>query len=229
MTTTNPLKEKRAHLVLVAMLFALLAMVWQPTPARAHAQVVSVSPANGTVVSTAPANVSIAFNEVVVTKSSRLQLLDSKGKVVATTFVREENGTKYSLKPKKKLAKGTYALRYSVTSADGHIIVGASSFGVGSQKSTPSKSVTLKSATSSVSLQMGSTVGQVRLEHSLVGVSSIELRHSLLKAPMELAVTKDQLVVLPFPGKWTVTLRQSVSQYQELTYSGYVTVKSASK
>ena len=57
----------------------------------------------------------------------------------------------------------------------------------------------------------------------------MELRHSLLKAPMELAVTKDQLVVLPFPGKWTVTRRQSVSQDQEVTYSGYVTVKSASK
>lgn len=226
---TTPLQKMMRCLTLATVLFSLVAVVWQPSSVQAHAQLVSVSPANGTVLIKAPSSISIAFNEVVGTSSSRLQLLDSQGKVVSTTFALQENGTKYKLTPKKKLLKGTYALRYSVTSADGHIIVGASSFGIGSKSSTATKSVPLKAGTKALSVQIGSTVGQVRLTHSLSAVTLLELRHSMLKAPMEVSVTQEQLVVLPFAGKWTISLHQSVSPYQEVTYSGYITVKGSSK
>jgi len=213
------------YLALAVVLFSLLAVVCQPSSAQAHAQLVSVSPTNGSVTASAPSSISIAFNEVVVTSSARLQLLDGQGKVVSTTFALQENGTKYKLTPKKKLLKGAYALRYSVTSADGHIIVGASSFGISSKSNKATKSVTLKAGAKSVSVQIGSSVGQVRLSHSLSGVTLLELRHPLLKAPMEVSVAQEQLVVLPFAGKWTISLHQSVSEYQEVTYTGYITVK----
>ena len=213
------------YLALATVLFSLLAVVCQPSSAQAHAQLVSVYPTNGSVTASAPSSISIAFNEVVVTSSARLQLLDGQGKVVSTTFALQENGTKYKLTPKKKLLKGAYALRYSVTSADGHIIVGASSFGISSKSNKAIKSVTLKADTKSVSVQIGSSVGQVRLSHSLSGVTLLELRHPLLKAPMEVSVAQEQLVVLPFAGKWTISLHQSVSEYQEVTYTGYITVK----
>ena len=226
---TTPLRKTMRCLALATVLFSLLAVVWQPSAVQAHAQLVSVSPANGSVTASAPSSISIGFNEVVVTSSARLQLLDGQGKVVSTTFTPQENGTKYKLTPKKKLLKGNYALRYSVTSADGHIIVGASSFGVGSKSNKATKSVTLKAGTKAVSVQIGATVGQVRLTHSLSAVTLLELRHSLLKAPMEVSVAQEQTVVLPFAGKWTISLHQSVSPYQEVTYTGHITVKGSSK
>jgi methionine-rich copper-binding protein CopC len=76
----------------------------------------------------APKNVTITSNEGVETSAARVQLVDVSAKIVPTTF--STNSDRSAITPAKTLPRGMYAIRWSVTSADGHVVTGASTFAI---------------------------------------------------------------------------------------------------
>ena len=74
----------RGSAVLVVLVGALTAVLWLggATPARAHAMLQSVSPADGADLGEAPSQVTLRFNEPVSTPRSGVRVLDSTGQAV---------------------------------------------------------------------------------------------------------------------------------------------------
>jgi methionine-rich copper-binding protein CopC len=194
--------------------------------ALAHAEVVSVSPTNGAVLAAPPSSVSISFNEPVSTTAAKLQLVNSTGVVVKASFTASRTSDRFTLTPKAKLAKGSYAVRYAVVSADGHIVTGASSFSVAMKPAAGSQTVkVVASDATTAQLNVGVSAGPMNVSHSLGQVVSIEFRHSKLAAPLTVSAVSPSSVVLPMKGEWSVTVVQRVSSFKELRMVGKFTLR----
>jgi copper transport protein len=124
-----PTRVFAARLKTCAVLAALVLLV-APSRASAHAVLVRSSPPPGGQLSAAPAAVSATFSEPLNLSLSRLTLLGPDGRVV--TGARGAVGaTRLTLKPRRRLARGVYQVRWhSVSSDDGHALDGSYYFGV---------------------------------------------------------------------------------------------------
>ena len=115
--------------LLTAALLVWLSALFAPASAYAHAEVIEINPNDGSQSAAAPAAFSITFDEQVGVEGDAVRVVDSTGRqvdlapeVVDGTVVRQ------ALPP---LADGWYLATWTVTSADGHILNKASTFGVG--------------------------------------------------------------------------------------------------
>ena len=196
---------RRSALVLAVMVVALTTT---SPGASAHAELQQLSPADGSELARAPRSLTLTFNEAVAATKSSIELLDARGKVLASNRT-EQVSTTHSLRT-PTLRKGHYVLRWAVTSADGHPVVAAAAFSVG----VPTRSG------KAVPLQLTGVDGSAkgRLDAAKVGRRSItlpavsgegtvELRHPAFKAPLvwELNPSGADLVatgLLPAPGNW---------------------------
>jgi methionine-rich copper-binding protein CopC len=204
----------------------LVATGVSPDRASAHAEMVSISPANGAVLSTPPPSVTISFNEQVSTTAAKMQIVNNQGVVVSAAFTVSKTSDRFTLTPKTRLTKGSYALRYSVVSADGHVITGASSFAVSVLPATGSQVVKVSASDSTTAqLTVGTTAGPMKVSHTLGQVVSIELRHSKLAAPLIVSPVSPVGAVLPMKGEWSITVVQRVSSFKELRMVGKFTVR----
>ena len=139
--------------LLTAALVLWLGALLAPASALAHAEVIEVSPADGSRVEAAPATFSITFNEQVGLESDAVRIVDSTGRqvdlapeVVAGSMVTQ------ALPP---LADGWYLATWTVTSADGHILNQASTFGVGAASdASRAAALALRSSTAPASWVM---------------------------------------------------------------------------
>lgn len=117
----------RLVLVALALTFSGVALA---TPAWAHAELVSSTPANGTRLEVAPRSVELTFTESVDLVDGGLRLLDGTGSTLATPEPVTSGHTVTWPMP-SSLAKGAYVVTWRVVSSDGHPIDGAFTFGVG--------------------------------------------------------------------------------------------------
>ncbi len=121
----------RKHILWLITLFVVM-LTAVPT-IYAHAVPVSSDPAPNAVLDGSPAQISIAFNEPVVTTFSQIRLLTQSGEEVEVgplTAVDPNNLTIAVTVP--PLPQGAYLVSWQVLSAvDGHTTSGAYSFGVG--------------------------------------------------------------------------------------------------
>lgn len=132
--------------LLTAMLVAWAAVLEAPLAVLAHAEVIDVSPADGSIGGTSPASVQITFNEQVGLSPDAVRIFDATGRQVdlvpespSGTTVRQE------LPP---LADGWYLATWTVTSADGHIVSQATTFGVGAaSEASRAAALALRSST----------------------------------------------------------------------------------
>ncbi|MGO4598904.1 copper resistance CopC/CopD family protein [Terrabacter sp. 2RAF25] len=119
---------------LVRLLLAALALAFSAitlaTPAWAHAELVSSTPANGTRLEVAPRSVELTFTESVDLVDGGLRLLDSTGATLATPEP-VKAGHWVSWPMPSSLAKGAYVVTWRVVSSDGHPVDGAFTFGIG--------------------------------------------------------------------------------------------------
>jgi methionine-rich copper-binding protein CopC len=103
-----------------------------PTPASAHAQLRSATPAAGASVDTAPAEVLVKFSEPLEASFSTVAVRDAVGKRVDKADAHLDPGDRtiihVSLQP---LAKGTYIVVWRALTADTHRTEGAFIFRVG--------------------------------------------------------------------------------------------------
>ncbi len=101
--------------------------------AFAHAQLETISPANGEVVSAPPTEVVLTFNEPVSLTGGNARVFDDDATQVSAPA--DQVGVTISIPLEPELPDGTYTVAWEVVSADSHRITGASVFHVGAASS----------------------------------------------------------------------------------------------
>jgi methionine-rich copper-binding protein CopC len=99
-------------------------------PAAAHAIVVESEPANGARLERAPPLVRVRFNSKIEARLSRLSLVGPDRRPVALTVAAGGERPDRLAAPLPPLGPGSYAIRWRVLAADGHITEGAIRFTV---------------------------------------------------------------------------------------------------
>jgi len=97
------------------------------TPAWAHAELTSVSPADGDVLTAPPRTIELTFSEPLITAAATVVVTDDRGLVVTRDRSRVD-GTSVSIPWPVDLPPGDYTIAYRVVSGDGHPIKGTSRF-----------------------------------------------------------------------------------------------------
>jgi len=115
--------------LLTTVLVCWISVVQAPAPALAHAEVIDVSPADGSRSEFAPSEFSITFNEQVGLEGDAVRIVDSTGRQVDIAPEAVDGVSVHQALP--PLADGWYLATWTVTSADGHIVNQATTFGVG--------------------------------------------------------------------------------------------------
>jgi copper transport protein len=112
----------------IAALATLLWAICLATGASAHASLVSVEPADGSVLAAAPANVQLHFNEAV--KPVTVSLIDATGLTRDDVAISAADQTITMTLP-ANLPRGTQVVSYRVISQDGHPVGGSLVFSIG--------------------------------------------------------------------------------------------------
>lgn len=186
---------------------AVASFAFPATPVSAHAQVLTISPPNGAVLVSPPATVSVSFNEAVTTTSAKVQLLDATGKLVSSSFAATSTLDMFTLRPNKRLTNGLYALRFSVVSADGHVVSAASSFQVGPRPTGKRLPVVFAQGTLREPVTLSSDRAGVLTATLPASATLLEFRHKRLGATLQVPVSAGKVsAILPLTGQWSATL-----------------------
>ncbi|MGY8633936.1 CopD family protein [Bradyrhizobium sp. 14AA] len=118
---------------LFAALATLLLVVGFATGALAHAALVAVEPASGSVIANTPKTVELRFNEVVT--PGVIRLIDGAGRARDDVRV-DASGETISVAMPPDLPQGTAVVSYRVISQDGHPVSGAVVFSIGTPTAT---------------------------------------------------------------------------------------------
>lgn len=113
---------------LLAALATLLCVVGFTTGASAHAALVAVEPASGSMLASAPKTVELRFNEAVT--PGAIQLIDGAGRAGDDARV-SALGETISVAMPPDLPQGTAVVSYRVISQDGHPVAGSVIFSIG--------------------------------------------------------------------------------------------------
>ncbi|MDH6257818.1 CopD family protein [Bradyrhizobium sp. BR13661] len=118
---------------LPAALASLLIVVGYSTGASAHAALISVEPASGSILATAPKAVELRFNEAVT--PGAIRLIDGAGRARDDARVTASDES-ISVAMPQDLPQGTAVVSYRVMSQDGHPVAGSVIFSVGAPTAT---------------------------------------------------------------------------------------------
>lgn len=196
----------RALLLCCATFSAFMTFALPVEQVSAHAAVLTLSPPNGAVLTSPPVTVSVSFNEAVAAPA-KVQLLDATGKLVPARLTAAKTLDAFTLRPNKPLTKGLYALRFSVVSADGHVVSAASSFQVGTRPVGKQRSVIFTQGTSKESVVFSSDRTGLLTAALPASATLLEFRHKRLRATLQVPVKAGKVsAVLPFSGQWSATL-----------------------
>jgi copper transport protein len=124
-----PLSTTARRSALFATLVVLFLLLF-PSPAAAHAELVSTSPGNGEQLRTPPTDLRLTFTESVNLVDDGIRLVDHVGAIVVTSEPSVRGRTVIWPMP-SDLPEGPYVVTWRVVSSDGHPVNGAFSFGVG--------------------------------------------------------------------------------------------------
>jgi copper transport protein len=113
--------------------------------AAAHAYVRSTSPADGAVLKESPRAISVRYDEPVSTSPGALGVYDASGKEVDLGRLSRPAGDAVSVAIDRTLPDGTYTVTWRVTSADTHVVAGASVFSVGKKSAVSPLAAKLRS------------------------------------------------------------------------------------
>ena len=108
---------------------ALVGGLWSAGGVAAHAELLEITPADGTLLATAPAEVVLRWSEPVSVTGGSARVLDDTAAVVSEDA--RVDGTLVTIPISGELADGTYTVAWDVISEDSHPISGATVFYVG--------------------------------------------------------------------------------------------------
>lgn len=118
---------------LATILVALAAVAWFANAASAHAFLVAVNPADGSILAQPPTSVTLRFNEAVT--PGAVTLIDAQGRQRNDARVAATGDTIVMMVP-SDLPQGSQIVSYRVISQDGHPVAGSMVFSVGSPSAT---------------------------------------------------------------------------------------------
>jgi copper transport protein len=127
----------RARVALAAALVALAL----PAAAAAHATLGSASPDLQASLSQPPKEIVLRFDQVVTAVDDAITVLAADGTVVSTPAVSAGGGQEIRAGFAEKLPRGAYTVRWRALSADGHIVSGVYTIGVGVPAPSPTEAV----------------------------------------------------------------------------------------
>jgi methionine-rich copper-binding protein CopC len=130
-------RSKAISAALISFIFTLLGF----SPASAHAELVSSTPAAGSVIQTSE-SFELRWNEVVQTGEAQIRLLDTSGTAtkIAVKVNIVDNMTVAVIRSVKPITEGSWVITWKVVSADGHLISGAIPFTFIKETPTPTES-----------------------------------------------------------------------------------------
>lgn len=226
----SPAPLSRTRSVFAAVAVTIATQLISVAPAGAHAELVATSPAANAVVKTAPRTLTVTFDQPVTAAAGDAQLLNARGKILARAAA--STGATITIAT-PKLRPGRYVVRWRITSADGHVVVAASSFAVNTP--TPAAkplSGYLSDGAGNVSFMMnGNRAGVRTAVISLQGAEgTMEWKHPKFGAPMiwKLSAGANAMSaggMLPAAGTWTVTARVRTGEFDERVLTGKIEVK----
>jgi copper transport protein len=111
-----------------------------PAAAAAHANLVSTSPASGTVLATAPAVVRVVFDDIVRVGPGIAAIRNGGGSVLGAAP--RAVGSTLLIPLRAHLPDGDYSVRWTIVSDDGHLESGVLAFGVGAGRAPPTAALT---------------------------------------------------------------------------------------
>ena len=129
---------------------AALSLLWVPallllaTPALAHTEFESSTPANQEVVDDPVSDITVKFTLPVTIVGNGFEVLDPRGNIISPE-VESGDDTVFTLILEEPLAGGEVGVRYEVQAEDGHVLAGGFSFTVAA--STPTTTATAASTT----------------------------------------------------------------------------------
>ena len=144
--------------------------VFGVTSASAHAELVSMTPAVGSVVTAPPASVTLTFGEDIAAMGSTIVVLAPSGAPVQSGDP-TVNGMTIDVGLQSLTETGTYQVNFRVLSADGHIVNDSASFTyapadpsatpalASTQSATPAASTLTASPETSAVTQHSSSIG----------------------------------------------------------------------
>jgi copper transport protein len=112
------------------LLITLLAALVVPAPAWAHATLVRLEPANGSVLARAPRVVRVVFDDT-VTAGPGVAAIRNGGGSILDGRAHVEGGRTLAIPLRRGLPNGDYSVRWSIVSDDGHLESGVLAFAVG--------------------------------------------------------------------------------------------------
>ena len=126
----HPLRTLAAAVAIaVAALAVLGAALWSAGVVSAHAELLGVTPADGSVVQDTPAQVVLRFSEHVSLTGGSARVLDQQATVVSGDP--RVAGDEVIMPLGGKLPDGTYTVTWVAISADSHPVSGATVFSIG--------------------------------------------------------------------------------------------------
>lgn len=105
--------------------------------ATAHSQLISTIPSDGALLNEPPPSVVLTFDEALIPEVDSISINDAAGNVVASPTV-EPVGSTLTVPWPAGLPDGVYQVAYRVVSGDGHPVIGAITFTVGTPTAAPS-------------------------------------------------------------------------------------------
>jgi len=116
----------------VASLLVLVGLLATAAPASAHANLLSVNPADSSVLDQFPDIIEMTFNEAISVDASTVELINSDGGTIDATIIGHGASDSVLLVEVGDVPEGLYSLRWSAFStADGHVTRGMLVWGVG--------------------------------------------------------------------------------------------------
>ncbi|NBN65128.1 CopD family protein [Pannonibacter tanglangensis] len=120
---------------MLARLLLLLAVVFMPAVALAHAQLQTASPQEASIVAEMPAELMLVFNEPV--SPLRLVWISPDGRQTEVAARAHDNRLALDVPPAMRDQAGTHLVSWRVVSSDGHPVSGTLSFSLGSPSAPP--------------------------------------------------------------------------------------------
>jgi copper transport protein len=198
---------------LIAGLATLLCMLCFASGASAHASLIAMEPADGSVLAQAPKTVQLRFNETVA--PAVIRLIDAEGRVREDASVRADGDTIVITLP-DHLPRGTQLISYRVISADSHPVGGSLVFSIGAATGTTETPTSAGSVNgliwlTRIGVYLGlfagvggaffvSWIGQARAGSSVIAAA---LAIGLLCAAASLGLQGLDVLNLPFGGLFT--------------------------
>jgi copper transport protein len=121
--------RRRVAALLVVLGGVLGLVLWSSGAASAHAELLGVTPADGSVVQDAPAAVAVRFSEAVSLAGGSARVLDRNAAVVSGDP--RVDGSTITIPLAGPVADGTYTVSWVAISEDSHPVSGATTFSIG--------------------------------------------------------------------------------------------------